>query len=103
MLTASSSGLLLQIISTLQSKFSMTDLGFLNFFLGIAVSKYHHDMFLSLQKYATEILDRANMSNCKPARTPAYMSTKFDGTGPLVSNLTLYHRLVSALQYLTFT
>ncbi|XP_023752713.1 uncharacterized mitochondrial protein AtMg00810-like [Lactuca sativa] len=60
-------------------------------------------MFLSQQKYATEILGRAKMLNCKLARTPAYTSAKFDCTGPPVSDPTLYRSLAGALQYLTFT
>ncbi|KAI3496112.1 hypothetical protein L1887_38462 [Cichorium endivia] len=102
-LTASSTGLLQQIISSLRSEFAMTDLGSLNYFLGIAVTRDSHGMFLSQHKYATEILERANMLNCKPARTPADTSAKFDGTGPPVSDPTLYRSLAGALQYLTFT
>lgn len=81
----------------------MYDLDSLNCFLGIVVTRDHHGMFLSQQKYATEILERANMSNCKPALTPADTSTKFDGTRHPVSDPTLYRSLVGALQYLTFT
>lgn len=52
-LTASSAALLLQIIDSLRSEFSMTDLGPLNYFLGVAVTRDRHGMFLSQQKYAT--------------------------------------------------
>lgn len=91
------------VISTLRSEFSMTDLGSLNYFLGIAVTRDRYGMFLSQHKYATEILARANMSNCKSARTPADTSAKFDDTGTPVSDPTLYRSLAGALQYLTFT
>ncbi|XP_042758131.1 uncharacterized mitochondrial protein AtMg00810-like [Lactuca sativa] len=79
----------------------MTDLGTLNYFLGIAVTRDKHGMFLSQQKYVTKILERAKMLNCKPACTPADTSAKFDGTGP--PDPTLYRSLAGALQYLTFT
>ncbi|KAL4557518.1 hypothetical protein LXL04_035699 [Taraxacum kok-saghyz] len=102
-LTASSSTLLQQVISTLSSEFAMTDLGALNYFLGIAVTRDSQGMFLSQRKYAIEILERAKMLNCKPARTPADTSAKFDGTGPPVADPTLYRSLAGALQYLTFT
>ncbi|KAI3750451.1 hypothetical protein L2E82_21088 [Cichorium intybus] len=102
-LTASSLSLLRQVIAILRSEFAMTDLGSLNYFLGIAVTRDRQGMFLSQQKYAIEILERATMLNCKPARTPADTSAKFDGTGPPVADPTLYRSLAGALQYLTFT
>ncbi|GJX33270.1 ribonuclease H-like domain-containing protein [Tanacetum coccineum] len=55
-LTASSSDLLQQIITSLHAEFSMTDLGSLNYFLGISVTRNASGMFLSQQKYATEVL-----------------------------------------------
>ncbi|GJY01205.1 ribonuclease H-like domain-containing protein [Tanacetum coccineum] len=61
-LTASFETLLQQIISSLHQKFSMTDLGSLNYFLGISVTRDSSKMFLSKRKYATEILERAAMS-----------------------------------------
>ncbi|GJW50950.1 ribonuclease H-like domain-containing protein [Tanacetum coccineum] len=54
-LTASSSDLLQQIITSLHAEFSMTDLGSLNYFLGISVTRNASGMFLSQQKYATEV------------------------------------------------
>ncbi|GKA60475.1 ribonuclease H-like domain-containing protein [Tanacetum coccineum] len=46
-LTASSETLLRQIITSLHQEFSMTDLGSLNYFLGISVSKDSLGLFLS--------------------------------------------------------
>ncbi|XP_021773511.1 uncharacterized protein LOC110737459 [Chenopodium quinoa] len=48
-----------RIISHLRTGFPMTDLGPLNFFLGIAVTRTPSYLFLSQQKYAQEILERA--------------------------------------------
>lgn len=36
-----------QLNTTLRAEFSMTDLGALNYFLGISVVRDHHGMFLS--------------------------------------------------------
>ncbi|GKB26500.1 ribonuclease H-like domain-containing protein, partial [Tanacetum coccineum] len=58
-LTASSQDLLQQIICSLHQEFSMTDLGSLNYFLGISVTRDSSGMFLSQKKYATKILDLA--------------------------------------------
>ena len=43
------------------------------------------------------------MTNCKPVSTPVDLAAKFDGSGPPVQDPKLYHSLVGALQYLTFT
>ncbi|GJW95513.1 ribonuclease H-like domain-containing protein [Tanacetum coccineum] len=48
------------------SLFSMTDVGSLNYFLGISVTRDYSGMFLSQKKYAVEILERAHMANCNP-------------------------------------
>ncbi|KAL4570763.1 hypothetical protein LXL04_026425 [Taraxacum kok-saghyz] len=102
-LTGSSSELLSRIISALGSEFAMSDLGDLHYFLGISAMRTSTGLFLSQQKYATEILERAIMQNCKPASTPADLSAKFDGSGPPVEDPTLYRSLAGALQYLAFT
>ncbi|GKC89196.1 ribonuclease H-like domain-containing protein [Tanacetum coccineum] len=85
-LTASSSDLLQQIITSLHAEFSMTDLGSLNYFLGISVTRNASGMFLSQQKYATEVLDRAGMLNCKPCRTPVDTDSKLSADGAPISD-----------------
>ncbi|GJX35907.1 ribonuclease H-like domain-containing protein [Tanacetum coccineum] len=102
-LTASSTGLLQRIISSLHSEFSMTDLGPINYFLGISATRTPTGMFLSQLKYAIEILERANMLKCNPCKTLINTEKKLGPDGPLVTDPTLYHSLVGALQYLTFT
>ncbi|GJV24270.1 ribonuclease H-like domain-containing protein [Tanacetum coccineum] len=69
-LTASSNRLLQHIIASLHREFSMTDLGALNYFLGISVTRDSSGMFLSQRKYAMEILERAHMVGCNSSRTP---------------------------------
>ncbi|GJY29079.1 ribonuclease H-like domain-containing protein [Tanacetum coccineum] len=58
-LTASFEVLLQQIIRSLHQEFVMTDLGPLNYFLGISVTRDSSGLFLSQKKYAIEILERA--------------------------------------------
>ncbi|GJX34950.1 ribonuclease H-like domain-containing protein [Tanacetum coccineum] len=102
-LTASSQDLLQQIICSLHQEFSMTDLGSLNYFLGISVTRDSSGMFLSQKKYATKILERAGMVSCNPSRTPVDTESKLGHTGDVVSDRTLYRSLAGSLQYLTFT
>ncbi|GJT25247.1 ribonuclease H-like domain-containing protein [Tanacetum coccineum] len=100
---ASSQPLLQRIIASLHQEFSMTDLGALNYFLGISVTRDSSGMFLSQKKYAVEILERAHMANCNPCRTPVDTESKLGNDGDPVSDPTLYWNLAGSLQYLTFT
>ncbi|GKA89697.1 ribonuclease H-like domain-containing protein [Tanacetum coccineum] len=65
----SSSAFLQRIITSLHSEFAMTDLGSLNYFLGISAQRSATGLFLSQSKFAEEILERAHMQNCNPCRT----------------------------------
>ena len=103
-LTASSTSLLRSIITSLNSEFSMTDLGKLYYFLGISIRRENQGMFLSQQNYAADIIHRAGMTNCNTSATPVDTSSKLPADiGPPVTDPTLYRSLAGALKYLTFT
>ncbi|GJW71000.1 ribonuclease H-like domain-containing protein [Tanacetum coccineum] len=102
-LTASSEGLLQQIIGSLHQEFAMTDLGPLNYFLGISVTRDSLCLFLSQNKYAIEILEKTHMVSCNPSRTPIDTESKLGDDGDPSSDPTLYQSLAGSLQYLTFT
>ncbi|GKA02955.1 ribonuclease H-like domain-containing protein [Tanacetum coccineum] len=55
------------------------------------------------RKYAVEIIERADMVNCNPKRTPVDTESKLGTTGDVVSDPTMYRSLAGSLQYLTFT
>ncbi|GKB88890.1 ribonuclease H-like domain-containing protein [Tanacetum coccineum] len=80
-LTASSTDLLRCIICSLHKEFDMTNLGALNCFLGILVTRDSTFMFLSQKKYALELLDRAHMASCNPTRTPIDTESKLGSNG----------------------
>ncbi|GJY74857.1 ribonuclease H-like domain-containing protein [Tanacetum coccineum] len=101
---SSSEILLQQIISSLCQEFAMTDLGSLNYFLGISVTRDSSGLFLSKKKiYDVEVLEMAHMVNCNPSRTPIDTESKLGSDGDPVSDPTLYRSLAGSLQYLTFT
>nr|GEX50307.1 hypothetical protein [Tanacetum cinerariifolium] len=108
-LTASSKTLLQQIISSLDQEFSMTDLGSLNYFLGISVTRDSSGMFLSQCKFATEILEWAGMVSCNSSRTPVDTESKLGDDGDMVSDLMFYRSephfsaLKQALRYVCGT
>ncbi|XP_074278370.1 uncharacterized protein LOC141601961 [Silene latifolia] len=92
------------IIGNQQSEFSMTNLGQLNYFLGISAMRHDHGvLFLHQKKYAEEIIFHAKMTNYKPALTPVDTKSKLGvESSDKVVDPTLYRSLDGALQYLTF-
>nr|XP_020149609.1 uncharacterized mitochondrial protein AtMg00810-like [Aegilops tauschii subsp. strangulata] len=103
-LAASSSTLLHRLQQQLSAEFSMKDLGPLHYFMGIAVTRDARGFFLSQRGYAEELLERANMVECKPVSTPVDTHSKLSATdGSPVTDASEYHSLVGALQYLMMT
>jgi hypothetical protein len=103
-LTASSTQLLRHVQQQLLAEFSMKDLGPLHYFLGITVQRSPSGFFLSQKKYADELLDRANMTECKPVSTPVDTRSKLSADGgPPVDDHSEYQSIVGALQYITMT
>jgi histone deacetylase 1/2 len=94
------------LLRNLAQEFALKDLGELHYFLGIEVNKVPNGIILSQDKYASDLLKRVNMSDCKPVSSPLSTSEKlsaFEGT-PLGSiDATRYRSVVGALQYLTLT
>lgn len=87
-------------MSHLAHEFAMKNLGSLNCFLGVSVTRDKQNMFLSQQMYANKIIQRAGMQACKPVDTAAKLSVN---SGTDFDNSTLYRSPAGALQYLTFT
>ncbi|XP_048443399.1 uncharacterized mitochondrial protein AtMg00810-like [Pyrus x bretschneideri] len=87
----------------LSHKFAIKDLGTLKYFLGIEVAHSHKGCFLNQRKYIIDLLHEANMTDCKPARTPLNSNLKLQSHGDLIPNIEYYQRLVGKLIYLTIT
>nr|GEX61392.1 putative mitochondrial protein [Tanacetum cinerariifolium] len=96
-LTASSSAFLQWIITSLHSEFATTDLGSLNYFLGISTQRLASGLFLSQLKFEEEILERAHTQNCNPCWTPVDTESKLGSNVDLVNDPTLYRSLAGAL------
>ncbi|KAL8162424.1 hypothetical protein V2J09_013913 [Rumex salicifolius] len=64
------------VITALHREFQMTNLGPLHYFLGVAVQRSSQGLFLTQEKYAHEILEKAGMSNYKPTSTPVDLAGK---------------------------
>jgi hypothetical protein len=103
-LTTSSTQLLQRIITSLQQKFAMKDLGQLHHFLGMTAKPRQTGLLLHHFQYALDILEHAGMTDCKPCSTLVGTQAKLSATlGDPVANPTAYRSFAGALQYLTFT
>ncbi|XP_019151951.1 PREDICTED: uncharacterized protein LOC109148672 [Ipomoea nil] len=76
------------LLSKFSAAFKIRDLGEYGFFL---------------QRYMTDILKRAGMSNCKPLATPIPVSKSLPPCTNLYHDHTQYRSLVGTLQYMTIT
>jgi hypothetical protein len=64
--------------------FKMIDLETLHYYLGVEVSQNPNKIFLSQTNYATELLNKFGMEDCKPSLTPMkkkFKLSKFEGGG----------------------
>jgi hypothetical protein len=68
--TASSATLLQHTISALKRDFTMKDLWPLHHFLGVSVLHQADGLFLTQRQFVLDILERANMVDCKSVSTP---------------------------------
>jgi hypothetical protein len=94
------------LLYNLQKEFALKDLRELNYFLGIEVTKIKDDLLLTQEKYASDLLKRVGMSNCKPVASHLSTSEKLsvhEGTPLGAKDATNYRSVVRALQYLTLT
>lgn len=82
----------------------MSDSGKLHFFLGVKAEFINGGIFLSQKAYATYIIQRAGMRDCKPISTPVDLNAKLKADeGERIPDPTQYRKLAGAVQYLTFT
>lgn len=88
----------------LTQRFDMKDLGPLSYFLGIKVAHFPKHYFLSQSKYITDIIQRAQLIDCRTVDTHLEFNVRYAPTdGTPLPNPTLYQTLVGSLIYLTIT
>ncbi|GJR16117.1 putative RNA-directed DNA polymerase [Tanacetum coccineum] len=88
----------------MKAGFEMTDMGEMEYFLGVEVIQDEHGIYLSQRKYAREILKRFNMGNCNSMKNPIVPGCKLvkdDGSGFV--DATLYKQMVGCMMYLSAT
>ncbi|XP_015575557.2 uncharacterized mitochondrial protein AtMg00810-like [Ricinus communis] len=95
MFTSSSERLVREFKVSMQSKFEMSDLGQIKYFLGVEVSQGDQGVFICQRKYTNELLDKFGMLDSNPVRNPIVPGTKLsiEGDGVLVDE-TQYKQLM---------
>ncbi|XP_022872699.1 uncharacterized protein LOC111391686 [Olea europaea var. sylvestris] len=84
--------------------FEMKDLGSLSYLPGLKVSSISDVYSLTQAKYASDLLTRAGLTDCKIADSPLEPNIKLHPTdGKLLPDATLYRQLVGSLIYFTAT
>ncbi|GJQ89223.1 retrovirus-related pol polyprotein from transposon TNT 1-94 [Tanacetum coccineum] len=84
------------------SKFKMSMMGKISFFLGLQISQSPRGIFLNQSKYALESLKKYGMESCDPVDTPMVEKSKLDeDTQGKAVDPTHYRGMVGTLMYLT--
>ncbi|KAM0042466.1 putative RNA-directed DNA polymerase, protein kinase RLK-Pelle-CrRLK1L-1 family [Helianthus debilis subsp. tardiflorus] len=102
--TSSSDALVAEFKEGMKKVFEMTDLGLLKYFLGLEVKQCDQGIFISQEKYASNLLIKFGMSDCMLEDIPMCPNEKYkieDGEDRV--NETKYRSLVGVLIYLTHT
>ncbi|GKA32552.1 retrovirus-related pol polyprotein from transposon TNT 1-94 [Tanacetum coccineum] len=86
----------------MSSKFKMSMMGKMSFFLGLQISQSPRGIFINQTKYALEILKKYGMDSSDSVDTPMVDRTKLheDLQGKIVDP-THYHGMIDSLMYLT--
>ena len=85
-------------------QFEIKDLDPLNYFLGLEVSSSVDGYYLTQDKYTSNLISRANITDSKIVDTPIEYNYRLNShDGESLSDATLYRQLVRSLIYLTIT
>ncbi|GJR00234.1 putative ribonuclease H-like domain-containing protein [Tanacetum coccineum] len=86
----------------MKSRFKMSLMGEMTFFLGLQVNQSPCGIFINQSKYVLEILKKYGMESCDPIGTPIEIKDKLDrDQHRSLVDATKYHSMISALMYLT--
>ncbi|CAN0862290.1 Retrovirus-related Pol polyprotein from transposon TNT 1-94 [Linum grandiflorum] len=95
---------ILAVKQVLRDSFKLKDLSPLSYFLGLEVQRSSRGIFVCQRKYIDDLLTEAHHSICTPASTPMEINLKMSKEdGELLSEPTLYRKIVGSLIYLIST
>ncbi|XP_066395690.1 uncharacterized mitochondrial protein AtMg00810-like [Miscanthus floridulus] len=81
--------------------FRMSDLGALSYYLGIEVRHGKEELMLGQSAYASKLLERSGMVECKPCVTPMEEQLKLTKASTTAKvDAALYRSIIGGLRYL---
>lgn len=104
LITGTSLKMILEFKKEMSTKFEMSDLGKLTYYLGIVVCQLRDDIRLKQERYAEKILEETGMSTCNPTHVPLDVNVKLSRSSKEKSiDASAYRRSVGCLRYLLRT
>jgi hypothetical protein len=86
----------------MESKFEMSMIGELSFFLGLQITQMSEGMFISQEKYLREMLKRFQMEDSKPVGTPMVIGCKLSKDDDSVDvDQSSYRSMIGSVLYIT--
>lgn len=104
LMTGSCKNLVENFVNELNKSFALKDLGELDYFLGIEVSRSKEGMVLTQTKCINDLLERLKLAHLRPCSTPSTVSKSILAyEGNEMENLTLFRSAIGGLHYLSHT
>ena len=90
------------VVEIMKSKFKMSMIGELNYFIGFQVKQLKDGIFINQVKHCKDLLTKLEMDKCKAINTPISSNYHLDqdSVGKLVDQIK-YRGLICSLLYLT--
>ena len=86
----------------MQSRYEMSMMGELTYFLVLQVKQVKDGIFITQTKYIYDLLKKFDLSNCSSAKTPMATATKLElNTKESKVDISSYRGMVGSLLYLT--
>ncbi|EOY17849.1 Copia-like retrotransposable element, putative [Theobroma cacao] len=85
----------------MQSRFRMTDLGQMSYFVGLQILQGNSRIFICQSNYIGEVLDKFKMTDCKTVATPLIPHEKLSvDKGSALENPSTFRSLIGSLLYI---
>ena len=65
----------------LSQQFEMKDLGYLSYFLGLEITHFTNEIYITQAKYASKLLSRAGLTDSKTVNTPVELNAHLTPSG----------------------